>query len=103
MAPGIQVAQIDSNKWAITARGFNRQYSNKLLVLFDGRSVYTPTFSGVYWDSQDYVLEDIDRGEVVRGPGGTLWGENCKWSNKYYHKESERHTRPICIIDHRKL
>ncbi|MBT4989049.1 MAG: TonB-dependent receptor [Rickettsiales bacterium] len=77
MAPGIQVAQIDSNKWAITARGFNRQYSNKLLVLFDGRSVYTPTFSGVYWDSQDYVLEDIDRIEVVRGPGGTLWGENA--------------------------
>ena len=77
MAPGIQVAQIDSNKWAITSRGFNRQYSNKLLVLFDGRSVYTPTFSGVYWDSQDYILEDIDRIEVVRGPGGTLWGENA--------------------------
>jgi iron complex outermembrane receptor protein len=77
MAPGIQVAQIDSNKWAIAARGFNRQFSNKLLVLFDGRSVYTPTFSGVYWDSQDYVLDDIDRIEVVRGPGGTLWGENA--------------------------
>jgi iron complex outermembrane receptor protein len=77
MAPGIQVAQIDSNKWAITSRGFNRQYSNKLLVLFDGRSVYTPTFSGVYWDSQDYILDDIDRIEVVRGPGGTLWGENA--------------------------
>ena len=77
LAPGVQVAKIDSSKWAIAVRGFNRQYSNKLLVLFDGRSVYTPLFSGVYWDSQDYVLEDIDRIEVVRGPGGTLWGENA--------------------------
>ena len=53
MVPGIQVAQIDSNKWAISSRGFNRQFSNKLLVLIDGRSVYTPSFSGVYWEEQD--------------------------------------------------
>ena len=61
MAPGLQVARISSNKWAITSRGFNGFFANKLLVLMDGRSVYTPAFSGVYWDSQDYLLEDIDR------------------------------------------
>ena len=77
LAPGLHVARIDSNKWAITARGFNRQFSNKLLVLFDGRSVYTPLFSGVYWDSQDYILEDIERIEVIRGPGASLWGANA--------------------------
>ncbi len=77
MAPGVQVAQIDSNKWAITSRGFNRQFSNKLLVLIDGRSVYTPSFSGVFWDAQDLILKDIDRIEVIRGPGATLWGANA--------------------------
>jgi iron complex outermembrane receptor protein len=77
LAPGVNVARMGSNTWAISARGFNRQFSNKLLVLFDGRSVYTPLFSGVYWDSQDYVLEDIERIEIVRGPGGTLWGANA--------------------------
>ncbi len=77
VVPGLQVAQIDSNKWAISARGFNRQFSNKLLVLIDGRSVYTPLFSGVYWDVQDTVLEDIERIEVIRGPGATLWGANA--------------------------
>ncbi len=77
LVPGINVARIDSNKWAITARGFNRQFSNKLLVLIDGRSVYTPLFSGVYWDVQDMVLADVDRVEVIRGPGATLWGANA--------------------------
>src|SRR5262249_244510 len=75
--PGIQVAQIDSNKWAVTARGFNRQFSNKLLVLVDGRTVYTPLFSGVFWDAQDMILEDIDRIEIIRGPGAALWGSNA--------------------------
>ncbi|MGB5306477.1 MAG: TonB-dependent receptor, partial [Gammaproteobacteria bacterium] len=75
--PGVQVARIDSNKWAITARGSNSRFANKLLVLIDGRSVYTPLFAGVYWDMQDVVLEDIDRIEVIRGPGGTLWGANA--------------------------
>jgi iron complex outermembrane receptor protein len=77
MAPGVEVAQIDANKWAITIRGFNDQYANKLLVLMDGRSVYTPDFAGVLWDVQDTMLEDIDRIEVIRGPGATLWGANA--------------------------
>jgi len=59
MAPGLEVAHIDANKWAISSRGFNDRWANKLLVLVDGRSVYTPTFSGVWWDAQDYLLEDI--------------------------------------------
>jgi iron complex outermembrane receptor protein len=77
LVPGVDVAQIDSNKWAISIRGFNERFANKLLVLIDGRSVYTPLFAGVYWDIQDLVLEDIDRIEVIRGPGGTLWGANA--------------------------
>lgn len=77
MAPGIEVARISANKWAITARGFNDQLANKLLVLMDGRSVYNGHFSGVYWDVQDTLLEDIDRIEVIRGPGGSTWGSNA--------------------------
>ncbi len=77
MVPGLQVARIDANKWAISARGFNGQYANKLLVLIDGRSVYTPLFSGVYWDLQNIPLEDIERIEVIRGPGATMWGANA--------------------------
>lgn len=75
--PGIQVAQISANTWAITSRGLNSLFSNKLLVLIDGRSVYTPLFSGVFWDVQDTLLEDIDRIEVIRGPGASLWGDNA--------------------------
>jgi iron complex outermembrane recepter protein len=77
MAPGIQVARIDSNKWAITSRGFNGRFANKLLVLMDGRSLYTPYFMGVYWEIQDTLLDDIDRIEVIRGPGAALWGANA--------------------------
>ena len=77
MVPGLHVASIDSHTWAVTARGFNGQFANKLLVMIDGRTVYTPLFSGVYWDVQDLVLEDIDRIEVVRGPGGSVWGANA--------------------------
>lgn len=77
LVPGIQVARIDENKWAISSRGFNGRFANKLLVLIDGRSVYTPLFSGVYWNVQDVMLEDVDRIEVIRGPGATLWGANA--------------------------
>jgi iron complex outermembrane receptor protein len=77
MVPGVQVARIDANKWAISTRGFNGRFANKLLVMIDGRSVYTPLFSGVLWDAQDTVLADIDRIEVVRGPGASLWGANA--------------------------
>ena len=75
--PGFQVAQMDSSSWAVSARGFNHLNANKLLVLMDGRSLYTPLFSGVYWNVQDTLFEDIDRIEVIRGPGGTLWGANA--------------------------
>src|SRR6202040_2579554 len=77
MVPGLDVAQINANTWAISARGFNLQFANKLLVLVDGRAVYTPLFGGVYWDTVDVPLEDIDRIEVIRGPGGTVWGANA--------------------------
>jgi iron complex outermembrane receptor protein len=75
--PGLAVAQVAANKWAITARGFNGLFANKLLVQIDGRSVYSPSFSGVYWEDQNVVLEDIERIEIIRGPGATLWGANA--------------------------
>src|SRR6202521_4642907 len=77
MAPGLDVSQINANNWAISARGFNTQFENKLLVLIDGRAVYTPLVGGVNWDTQDIPLEDIERIEVIRGPGATLWGANA--------------------------
>jgi iron complex outermembrane receptor protein len=77
MVPGVDVARINANTWAISIRGFNSRYSGKVLVLVDGRTVYTPLFSGVYWDQQTMPLENIDRIEVIRGPGGTVWGANA--------------------------
>ena len=77
MAPGLQVAKISASKWSVSSRGFAGYTSNKLLVLIDGRSVYSPAYSGTFWDSQNTLLEDIDRIEVIRGPGGTLWGANA--------------------------
>ena len=77
MVPGIQVAQIGTDSWAVTARGFGSRYANKLLVQIDGRSIYSALFSGVLWEAQDPVLEDIERIEVIRGPGAALWGANA--------------------------
>ena len=75
--PGVEVARIDSRNYAVTARGFNGTVANKLLVMIDGRSVYTPLYSGVFWDAEDAFLEDVEQIEVVRGPGATVWGANA--------------------------
>jgi len=77
MVPGVEVARQDSNKWAVSIRGFNDLFARKLLVMIDGRSVYTGLFSGTFWDTQDTPLEDVERIEVIRGPGATLWGANA--------------------------
>jgi iron complex outermembrane receptor protein len=77
LASNLHVAQVNSSQWAISARGFNNVLANKLLVMIDGRVVYTPLYAGVFWDVQDVLLEDIERIEVVSGPGGTLWGANA--------------------------
>lgn len=77
MVPGVEVAQADSNSWAISIRGFNNVLANKLLVLIDGRTVYSSLFGGTFWEAHDLLLEDIERIEVIRGPGGALWGANA--------------------------
>src|SRR5881296_2271474 len=77
LASNLEVAQVDSRQWAISARGFNNTTANKMLVLIDGRTIYTPLYAGVFWDVQDTLLEDIDRIEVISGPGAALWGANA--------------------------
>jgi iron complex outermembrane receptor protein len=77
LAPGVAVAQISPSKWSVSIRGFSGRFANKLLVLIDGRTVYTPMFSGTYWEIHDPMLEDVERIEVIRGPGATLWGANA--------------------------
>src|SRR5688572_32763273 len=77
LADGMHVARFNNGTWAISARGFNTNTANKLLVMIDGRTVYSPLFAGVFWNMEDYVLGDIDRIEVVRGPGAALWGANA--------------------------
>lgn len=77
LSPGVTVNQLGTGRWAVSTRGFVGEFGNRLLVLMDGRSVYTPLFSGVYWDVQDMLMEDLARIEVIRGPGATLWGANA--------------------------
>jgi iron complex outermembrane receptor protein len=77
MVPGLDAAPINSNTWAVSARGCNSHFADKLLALIDGRAIYTPLSGGVYGDTQDVPLEDIDRIEVLRGPGGTIWGASA--------------------------
>lgn len=77
MAPGVEVARMDSNKWAVSVRGANARFSGKLLVQIDGRNVYDSTFAGVYWDAPDVLLEDVERIELIRGPGAAVWGANA--------------------------
>jgi iron complex outermembrane receptor protein len=77
LAPGVEVGRLSSTTWAVGIRGLQNNFSKSVLVLIDGRNVYTPLFAGVYWDVQDMPLEDIDRIEVIRGPGGTIWGPNA--------------------------
>lgn len=77
LAPGVQAVRFDTNIWAVSIRGFENEFSNKLLVLIDGRSIYSATFSGVFWDIRDVILENVERIEVIRGPGGSLWGANA--------------------------
>src|SRR5918996_2138735 len=95
LAPNLQVARATSRSWAISARGFTAPFSNKLLVLIDGRSVYSPLFSGVFWDAQDTLLEDIDRIEVISGPGATMWGANAVNGVINIITKSARDTRGI--------
>ena len=97
MVPGLDVARINANEWAISSRGFNNEFADKLLVLVDGRTVYTPAFSGVYWNAQDYVLEDIDRIEVIRGPGASVWGANAVNGVINIMTKSARETQGLAI------
>ena len=76
LAPGVEVGRLSSTTWAVSIRGLQNNFSKSVLVLIDGRNVYTSLFAGVYWDVQDLPLEDIDRIEVIRGPAGTIWGPN---------------------------
>ena len=75
--PGLEVAELRCNQWAVGIRGFNGPYSKDILLLIDGRSAYTELFEGVYWDVQDVLLDDVERIEIIRGPGGTIWGANA--------------------------
>jgi iron complex outermembrane receptor protein len=100
LAPNLQVARIDATQYAISARGFNNAVGNKLLVLIDGRTVYTPIFSGVFWDQQDVLLDDVDRIEVISGPGATLWGANAVNGviNVITRKANETHGELVSVV-----
>jgi outer membrane cobalamin receptor len=77
LVPGVDIGRANANDWAVSVRGFNSLYANKLLVMIDGRTIYNPLFGGVFWNAEDLMLEDIERIEVIRGPGGAIWGVNA--------------------------
>src|SRR6185503_16002480 len=99
LAPGVNVSRIDSDHWSVGIRGFGDQFSKSVLVLIDGRSIYTPLFAGVMWGVQDTALEDIERIEVIRGPGGTIWGANAVDGviNIITRKASETHGGRVSV------
>jgi iron complex outermembrane recepter protein len=97
LASNLQVSQLNSRHWVISSRGFNTTFSNKLLVLIDGRTVYSPLFAGVFWDAQNVLLEDIERIEVISGPGGTLWGANAVNGIINIITKSARDTRGLYV------
>ena len=97
LIPGVEVGQINSSEWAVGVRGFQGRLSKSMLVLIDGRSVYTPLFAGVYWEMQDVMIEDIDRIEVIRGPGGTIWGSNAVNGVVNIITKSARETRGTLV------
>ena len=97
MVPGLDVARIDSHNWAVSARGINAQFANKLLILVDGRTVYGPAYGGVSWGLQDVVMADVDRIEVIRGPGASLWGANAVNGVINILSKSARDTQGILV------
>ncbi len=97
MAPGVEVARIDGNKWAVGIRGFGSRLSRSVLVLIDGRTVYTTLLAGTYWEVQDTVMDDIDRIEVIRGPGGTIWGPNAVNGVINIITKSSKDTRGVLV------
>ncbi len=98
MVPGLHVARVDANKWAISARGFNSRFANKLLVLFDGHPVYTPTFSGTHWETLDPVMSDIERIEVIRDPGPASGVQMLSTGLLIFSPSILRRRRVVCSV-----
>ncbi len=97
LIPGLDVARVGANKWAIGSRGFNRDFANKLMVLMDSSRVYTPSYGGVNWKVQDMVMDDVERIEVIRGPVATLWGANAVNGLINITSQSSRETQGLLI------
>ena len=102
MAPGVEVARIDANKWAVSIRGSNGRFSDKLLVMIDGMSVYMPFSCNVFWDTQDIPLDDIARIEVIRGPGGSHLGRQRRQRrHQHHHQARQGHSRHVRVLGRR--